>query len=177
MLIKDAFQFGYITKTKGLKGEMMVHVLVDFAGEIDFDTVFIDLNGKLVPYFVDHFSMPKTNTAYLQLQDVSHIDDAQKLVKKSVYLGNELLPEESDEFTFEDLVGFTAQDKNLGELGEIISVEEYPQQWIATVHHNDRDIMFPLNDDFIEEIDDENDVLHLVLPDGLLDVYTSPEKL
>ena len=62
-------------------------------------------------------------------------------------------------------------DKNHGELGEIIEVHEYPQQYIATVPYRFREVMFPLNDEIIQSIDEEQKILYIRLPDGLLEVY------
>ncbi|MNT82127.1 16S rRNA-processing protein RimM [compost metagenome] len=64
-----------------------------------------------------------------------------------------------------------AVDEALGELGEILEVNEYPQQFVATVLYQETEILFPLNEDFIVEIDDEEKILTLDLPEGLLDVY------
>jgi 16S rRNA processing protein RimM len=78
---------------------------------------------------------------------------------------------DEDEFFFSDLEGFTAHDEKLGELGVILSVQEFPQQFVATVNYQNKEILFPLNEDFIVEIDEEEQLLYLDLPDGLLDVY------
>ncbi|MBE7175684.1 MAG: 16S rRNA processing protein RimM [Mucilaginibacter polytrichastri] len=176
MLLKDAFAVGAIVKTKGLKGEMLVHLLVDYAAGLDTSTFFIEINGKLVPHFTRSFSFPKPGTAYLQLEDIDHIDQAQKLVKKTLYLSNEQLPENDGEFTFADLEGFIAHDKSRGEIGEIIRVEEFPQQWIATLYTANREVLVPLNEDFIEEIDEKKGLIRFDLPEGLIDIYLAPEK-
>lgn len=81
---------------------------------------------------------------------------------------------EDDEFYYTDLKGFIAVDETLGELGEIIEVNEYPQQFVATVNYQNKEILFPLNEDFIVEIDDEENILTLDLPEGLLDIYLNP---
>jgi len=52
MVIEDCFRVGTILKPKGLKGEL--HVYADFDGleNIKFNTVFIEIQGKVIPYFV-----------------------------------------------------------------------------------------------------------------------------
>jgi 16S rRNA processing protein RimM len=62
-------------------------------------------------------------------------------------------------------------DEQRGELGEIVEIHEYPQQYVAVVPHQFREILFPLNDDFIKEIDVEKGILHVSLPEGLIDLY------
>ncbi|MFD1257223.1 ribosome maturation factor RimM [Mucilaginibacter terrae] len=172
MKTEDYFRVGTVTKTRGLKGELQVYVDFDGLENIEFTAVFFEVAGKLVPYFVSTIKYPMTNTAYLVLEEVDHIDKASLLVKKDLYLPNKLKPvKDENEFTLMDLQGFIAIDENHGELGEITEVIEYPQQIIASVHYKNREVLFPLNAEFIKGIDVEGGEIYLALPDGLLDVY------
>jgi 16S rRNA processing protein RimM len=42
---------------------------------------------------------------------------------------------------------------------------------VAVVPYKFKEIMFPLNDDLIVEIDEENGTLKVDLPEGLIDLY------
>ena len=67
METKGYFRIGTILKTKGLKGELNMYV--DFEGleKIKLDAVFIEITGKLVPYFVSSIKYLQKNAAYLVL--------------------------------------------------------------------------------------------------------------
>ena len=52
-----------------------------------------------------------------------------------------------------------------------MEVNEYPQQFVATVMYKETEILFPLNEDFIVEFDEDEKTLTLDLPEGLLDIY------
>lgn len=172
MTKEEAFYIGYITKTKGLKGEVQLYFEFEDYKSLDLDVVFAEMNGKMVPFFVASHKIYPNSTGLFYFDDIDHIDKAQALLKKKIYLPLSKMPErDEDEFFYTDLKGFIAVDETLGELGEIIEVNEYPQQFVATVHYKNRDILFPLNEDFIVEIDDEENILHLDLPEGLLDIY------
>ena len=172
MKTEDYFRVGTVTKTRGLKGELQVYVDFDGLNDIEFTAVFFEVAGKLVPYFVSTIKYPMANTAYLVLEEVDHIDKAAILVKKDLYLPNKLKPvKDESEFTLMDLQGFIAIDEIHGELGEITDVIEYPQQIIASVHYQNREVLFPLNAAFIKGIDIEGGEIYLALPEGLLDVY------
>src|SRR5258708_11921973 len=111
MLIEDCFRIGSILKTKGLKVEL--HIYVDFEGleNIKFNIIFVEIAGKLVPYFVSGIKYLQKNAAYLVLEDVDTIEKAALLLKKDIYLPNKLKPKKKkSEFTLKDLVGFTAID-------------------------------------------------------------------
>ena len=172
MKIEDCFYIGYITKTKGLKGELQLFFEYDEPELLTLKTVFADINGKLIPYFVSSYKLQNNQTGNFYFDDVDHIDKAEKLVRKKIYLPNTEKPEpDESEFTITDLRGFIVHDETFGELGEIIEIHEYPQQFIAVVPYKSREIMFPLNDDLIVEIDEEAGILKVDLPEGLIDLY------
>lgn len=172
MHIEDCFYIGYISKTRGLKGEVQLYFEFNDYKKLDFDTVFLEIEKKLVPFFVDSFKIQSNKTGYFFFEDVEHIDAAKELLRKSVYLPKNKMPErDENEFYTSDLVGYLVYDEHHGELGEIIAINEYPQQDIAVVSYRFKELMFPVNDDFIVKIDEEQHVLHVDLPEGLVDVY------
>lgn len=172
MTLEEAFYIGYITKTKGLKGEVQLYFEYDEPELLDLDVVFADMNGKMVPFFVNSFKMQPNQTANIYFDDIDHIDKAQPLLRKKIYLPLSKLPERDDEdFQYTDLKGFTVTDESKGLLGKILEVNEYPQQFVATVSYQEKEVLFPLNEDMIVEIDEEEETLLVNLPEGLLDLY------
>ena len=174
MTLEEGFYIGYITKTKGLKGELQLFFEYDAPELLDLDVVFAEINGKMVPFFVSSYKLQNNSTGNFFFDDVDHIDLAQALVRKKIYLPLNKLPDRDDEeFHYNDLKGFMVSDETHGDLGEILEVNEYPQQFVATVLYKETEIMFPLNEDMIVEIDVEERTLTVDLPDGLLDIYLS----
>lgn len=172
MKIEDSFYIGYITKTKGLKGEVQLFFEYPEPENLHLDTIFLETNGKLIPYFVTQLKPQPNQTANIYLEDIDVVEKAEKLVRKKVYLPLSKKPERNpDEFLITDLKGFLVIDENRGELGEIVDIYEYPQQFVAAVPYQFREILFPLNDEFISEIDQEKGVLLVNLPEGLIDLY------
>ena len=96
MTTEDCFRIGSVLKTKGLKGEMQLYIDFEGAEGIKFKSVFIDMAGKLVPYFVSSVKFLQKNQAYLNLEDVDTIEKATMLVKKDIYLPNKLKPKKKD---------------------------------------------------------------------------------
>jgi 16S rRNA processing protein RimM len=172
MKVEECFRIGTITKTRGLKGEFQVFIDFDEPQALKFNTVFLEISGKLTPYFVSSFKIPMANSAYLKLEDIDSIEAASKLIKKDIYLANTQKPKRKKEaFGLKDLKGFFVEDENHGELGEIFSIDEFPQQLIATLSYKEKEIMFPLNETIIKGIDVVSKTLMVDLPEGLLNVY------
>ncbi len=173
MDIYHSFCIGYISKTRGLKGEIQLFFERDDYRELDLDTLFIEMDGKLVPFFVESYKLHSNHTGYFFLEDVNHIDRAKALVRHTVYLPDSKKPvRDANEFLVSDLKGFMVEDKTHGELGKITDIHHYPQQDVAAVAYKLSELLFPLNDDFIVAIDKENSLLKVDLPEGLVDVYS-----
>ena len=173
MDLGENFYIGYISKTRGLKGEVQLFFEFDDYKALELDVLFLEISRKLVPFFVESVKLHSNSTAYLFLEEVDHIDKAQPLVRKKVYLPNSKKPErDPDDFRLTDLKGYMVHDQTLGELGEITEVHEYPQQYVAAVAYKNNELMFPLNDDLIVSIDRESNRLEVDLPDGLVAVYS-----
>lgn len=173
MNIEESFYIGYITKTKGLKGEVQVYFEFDEFEELELESVFLEINNKLVPFFTASYKLQANKTGYFYFEDVDTIEKAEKLVRKKIYLPNTKKPERADdEFFYTDLKGYIVHDEKHGELGEITEVHEYPQQFIAVVHYKFTEVMFPLNEEIILEIDEDESIVKVILPEGLIEVYT-----
>lgn len=172
MKVEDCFYIGYITKTKGLKGEVQVYFEYDEPADLLLDSVFAEINGKLVPFFISAYKLQNNQTGNFYFDDIDTIEKAETLIRKKLYLPNTLKPvRDESEFLITDLKGFIVYDNTVGELGEIIEIHEYPQQFVAVVPYQFKEIMFPLNDDLIIEIDEANGILKVDLPEGLIDLY------
>ncbi|MFD2599912.1 ribosome maturation factor RimM [Sphingobacterium corticis] len=172
MNIEESFYIGYISKTRGLKGELQFFFEFEDYKELDLDVIFVEINKKLVPYFVDQIKLQNNSTAYVHLEDVDHIDKAQVLIRKKVYLSNDKKPvRDPDDFRYSDLVGFEVVDAVDGNLGLVTAVQELPQQFIATVDMEGKELMFPLTDQLIANINTEDKILDVTLPEGLVELY------
>ncbi|WP_246230548.1 ribosome maturation factor RimM [Mucilaginibacter humi] len=65
MKIEDCFRIGSVLKTKGLKGEMQMYVDFDNLADIEFNALFIQIGGKLAPFFVESIKYLHNGQAYL----------------------------------------------------------------------------------------------------------------
>lgn len=172
MTIDESFYIGYISKTRGLKGEVQIYFEFEDYEDLLLDVVFLEIDRNLVPYFVHSFKINNNKTAYATFEDVNHIDSAKELVSRSLYLPNSKRPErDPNEFRYTDLVGFQVIDEVYGAIGKITEVTEMPQQFIAVVDMDGKDLLFPLSEDLIHGINKEDKVIQVHLPDGLVELY------
>ncbi len=162
---------GFISKPSGFNGEM---ILALNAGEPDdyknVRYIFIEIEGKPVPFFVEEIKSHR-NDVIVRFEDVNSESEAKKLSGKNICINKSdaAITDETVEWNL--LVGYHIYETTHGSLGLLERIEEFPQQLIAHCRVNGKEVLFPLNEDFILKIDDSKKELHLNLPEGLLDVY------
>ncbi len=166
---------GKTLKAHGIKGELkfaLEELYLPIADALNI--VFLDINDAKIPYFVEQVALGKNSR--LKLEDIIDRTQAEKLEFKKIYLREEdlepvkpFLPE-VETLQYEYLIGYQLQDSELGMLGEILAVEEFPQQEMAILQHNGKEVMIPLHESLIVKEDKEAKIIELDLPEGLLDL-------
>ena len=172
MTTDDCFQLGTITKTHGLQGDVVVYIDADDPEMyIDMESVFVEQNKNLVPYFIEYLSL-KNKLATVGFEGVDSIEEAEALRNCNVYLPLTVLPQlEPDQFYYHDIIGFALIDEKLGNLGQVGTVYTMPAQDLISFTYQGKEVLVPVNDHVITRVDKAQQQLHLALPDGLLDVY------
>ncbi|RZJ63135.1 MAG: 16S rRNA processing protein RimM, partial [Flavobacterium sp.] len=79
---------------------------------------------------------------------------------------------EGDKFYFHEVIGFDVEDKRLGIVGKIVSVNDIAAQPLFEVlKDNVIEILIPMIDHFIVKVDRKNKVIKMDLPEGLIEMY------
>ena len=172
MDIDACFQLGHVIKPHGLKGEVSILLDVDHPQQYnELESVFIEINNKLVPFFIESIRIKK-DVAVIKLEDVENEADLKPILGKDLYLPLDILPPlEGNHFYFHEVIGFLIKDKSLGELGTITSVYTHPNQNLLAMDFESHEILIPINDEIIIQVDRENKYILVDLPEGLIDVY------
>ena len=168
----ECFYLGRVAKTHGLKGEVTIKLDADDpTAYLGMKHFFLEINKVLTPFFVEHVKM-NGDKFFVKVKDVDTIEMAQNLVGKSVYLPLEMLPKLSGkQFYFHEIVGFTVVDTEKGELGPVSQVLEYPTQAILQVMKGKKEILIPILDQVIQNVDRDKKTLQITAPEGLIDMY------
>jgi 16S rRNA processing protein RimM len=164
-------KIGLIAKPHGLNGE--VTILIDEQIPVDFESVeniFVHHQNQYVPYFIESLSL-KGNKAYLKLEDVDSLNDAEDLAKCVIYIPKDLRPELGpDNFYDDEIIGFGVTDTQAGNLGQVTDVLPSGLQRLIQIKKADKEVLIPINAPFIIKIDKSAKMLTVELPDGFLDL-------
>ncbi|MEZ5015564.1 MAG: ribosome maturation factor RimM [Flavipsychrobacter sp.] len=166
-------RIGKIVATHGLQGTVILKHIVEKSNWLKAnDVLFVALRkGSNIPYFVQEVKEKSSDEQHILLEEITTMEDAKVLVGKDVYVSEDVLGKTSKESPLM-WVGFNIVDKTVGGIGEIADVMQAGQQWIATVMYEDNEVLIPLVEEIILDINIRNRYLRVDLPDGLLDVYT-----
>jgi 16S rRNA processing protein RimM len=176
MNIDACYQLGYIVRTHGVKGQVVAFFDVDYPEDYEeLESVFLQISGKLVPFFIESLDLQPDGRILLKLEDVNSIVEAEKLKSVALYLPLNTLPElGEDQFYFHDVIGYTVIDETLGELGTIKEIYEMPYQDLMGMEYKGVEVLIPVQDELILRADKAARKLYVNLPEGLVDIYTNP---
>ena len=172
-MTKDTcFYVGKIVKTHGLKGEVTLRIDNEQFDEIEELNYFLlDINDKLIPYFVENITF-HSNKSFVLFQDLKTLEAANQLVGISAYLPLDLLPEkDGNEFYSHEVVDFLVIDEEKGELGKVQEIIEYPTQSLIQMVINGKEVLIPIHDDIIQDVNREEKKIYIKAPNGLIDMY------
>ena len=166
--------WGRISRPHGFKGEvsLIIENDIEFKKKIP-EAVFIEKGNQLLPYFVQNIK-DSNKGVILGLEECNSDVQAKALNGFDVYVRESETKKTKKTFGVEDLVGFEALDNNLGSLGEVVSIMEMPMQQLLVFEINGKEVLVPAVENFISNIDKTERKLYLELPEGLLDVYLTP---
>ena len=170
---EDCFYLGKIVKKYSFKGELLVKLDTDDPSiYTKMESVFIDKNKNLIPFFIERSSLHKSTLLRVKFEDIDSEEDADKLLKSELYLPLEFLPQlTGNKFYYHEIFGFEAEDLSFGLIGIIKGVNDSTNQAILEIDRNGSEILIPLIDDFIKSVDREQKKIILKVPEGLIDIY------
>ncbi len=170
---EDCFYLGKIVKKYGFKGELLAKLDTD-EPELykDLESVFIAIGNDLVPFFIEKSSLHKSTLLRMRIEDVDTEADADALLKSELYLPLNMLPKLSgNQFYFHEIIGFKMVDVEFGEVGQIIGVNDSTAQSLFEVQRGEKQILIPVNDEFIVRLDRIKKEIVVQTPSGLIELY------
>ena len=158
---------GRITKLFGAEGEVNVNLYADFPDNFSEEQpLFTIVDSLVVPLFCESFSRRGKGSATVRFADIDTTKRAELI------MGNEIFIEEpetdDDEFTFEDLIGFTVKISR--RKGTIIDFYDNEINPLFEIELGGKQYLIPAVEEFIAAIDFDARTIKFVLPEGLLDL-------
>jgi 16S rRNA processing protein RimM len=169
----ELFRLGKIVRTFGPEGELILQIETDlFTGIKKLESVFLDLNGNLIPFFIDALQTRPGKMLQVRFFDVNQATEAEKLKGCGVYISPALLPAEKKHPVLRGSVeGYRIIDSVKGECGTVSEILDMPQQTLLSVTFGEKEILIPVVEEIITDIDHKKKIIYISAPEGLIDLY------
>lgn len=168
-------EIGRFNQPHGIKGE--INATIDEGIDLtDLRCIVVDVDGIFVPFFIASERSRSATTRLITLEDVADEKQATDFQGKTIYgLKEEISDIDDDEtddegFYADDLIGFNVFDKASGMTGQITDYDDSTENLLFIVETADgKNLLIPMAEEYIEQIDPTNETITFNLPDGLID--------
>lgn len=164
---------GKVLKTHGKEGELLISSDIQLPDNfLEKESIFIEIEGLLVPFFIESLRVKSASTLIVKLEDIDKVEEAEELTSQNWFLSQEqwnaLTEQEIPDYNF--LVGFTVVDQNDTEIGTVEELIDIPSNTLLQVSYKGKSIEIPLNEETLTLLDEENQRVKIMIPEGLLDL-------
>ena len=171
---EDVYKIGRLGKPHGVKGEISFQFTDDVFDRVDADYLIIEVDGILVPFFIEEYRFRSDETALLKLEDIDTQEAARELTNSDVYFERRL-SDDAGEPSMASIIGYRlVNDADGQEIGTITGIDDSTANILFEVLKSGTDdsspILIPAAEEFITGIDNDKREISVALPEGLLDL-------
>jgi 16S rRNA processing protein RimM len=165
-------QIGTLVATYGVDGEFILrHNLGKKTSFKVIEAFFLETGeGRFLPYFPLEVRIKNSEEVYLRLEGIHTKEKARMLLKKGVWLEDSIVRKLAAKNAPLSLLGYMVVEEGR-ELAPVLEVIEQPLQILLRLEMQGKEVLIPLHETTLIEIDHKNKKVKVNLPEGLLDVY------
>ena len=163
---EDVYKIGRLGKAHGVKGEVSFQFDDDIFDTADADYLILDIDGILVPFFMEEYRFRNDSLALVKFCDVDTQQRASELTGCDVYFPRSIADERAEGLSLSSLVGFDLIDANGNEkVGTIAAIDDTTQNILFELEDG---TLIPASDDLITDINTQQRQITMQIPEGLL---------
>lgn len=172
--LSDCIELGKLLKPHGVKGQLILKLNnFSFDDIKEMEQVFIIIDGLPVPFFIEEFQERNTENLIIKFQDIFSENIAKELVNSAVYLDKKYVEKKRlSILTVSDLIGFSVVSIDGDKIGILESVLDYEQNPLMQIINKKKEILLPLQSEFVISYDIKAKEIIVNFPEGLLELYT-----
>ena len=165
-------RIGSLGKPWGHLGELTLHLEELDPEDIEHHgSLFVDIDGQKVPFQFTRIH-DKGRDLLIKFEEIDDPQAAGILVGRDIYLPPGLLADGSDEsWDPDEFIGLIVSDEAHGELGEVIGIGGTDVNPVMVILSGEHEIMVPIADEIILDVNVEEGVMTVRAPDGLVELY------
>ena len=165
---EEVYKIGRLGKAHGVKGEVSLLFDDDIFDRVDCDYLILEVDGILVPFFIEEYRFRSDTVALMKFEDVDTQQRASELTGCDVYFPRSLAADDDVPPSLTLLVGFDLVEANGGRpVGRIAAIDDTTANLLFELEDGR---LIPANDDLITDIDMKGRVISMTIPEGLLEL-------
>ena len=165
---EEVYKIGRLGKAHGVKGEVSLLFDDDIFDRVDCDYLILEVDGILVPFFIEEYRFRSDTVALMKFEDVDTQQRASELTGCDVYFPRSLAADDDVPTSLTLLVGFDLVEANGGRpVGRIADIDDTTANLLFELEDGR---LIPANDDLITDIDMKGRVISMTIPEGLLEL-------
>lgn len=165
---EDVFKIGRLGKSHGVKGDISFPFDDDVFDRVEADYLILDIDGILVPFFIEEYRFRNDTTAIIKFEGVDSQERARELTGCYVYFPRELADSAEDGLSWSAIVGFYILEVKSGKvIGRIASIDDSTLNILFCLEDGR---LIPATDDLITAIDQQARTITMHIPEGLLEL-------
>jgi 16S rRNA processing protein RimM len=169
---EDVYKIGKLGKPHGVKGEISFMFDDDVFDRVDADYLILDIDGILVPFFIEEYRFRTEETALMKFDDISSQEQARELTGCTVFFPRHLSDSSEENISWTEIIGFKLYDININKvIGTVKSVDDSTMNILFNIETPDgRDILIPASENLVKDLNATKQQIDIDLPEGLLDL-------
>jgi 16S rRNA processing protein RimM len=165
---EDVYKIGRLGKAHGVKGEVSLQFDDDIFDTTDADYLILEIDGILVPFFMEEYRFRNDSLALVKFCDVDTQQRASELTGCDVYFPRTLAEESEGQLSLSSLVGFDiVEASNSKVVGKIAAIDDTTQNILFELEDGR---LIPASDELITNIDTNRQQIIMQIPTGLLEI-------
>ena len=164
---EEVYRIGRLGKAHGVKGEVSFQFDDDIFDRVDSDYLILEVDGILVPFFIEEYRFRSDTVALVKFEDVDTQQRAQELTGCDVYFPRSLA-DDDEAPSLSMLIGFDVVDVTTGTtVGRIAAIDDSTANLLFELEDGR---LIPAAEELITNIDSKNKVIKMTIPEGLLEL-------
>ena len=165
---EEVYRIGRLGKAHGVKGEVSFQFEDDIFDRMDADYLVLDMDGILVPFFMEEYRFRSDSLALVKFCDVNSQERASELTGCDVFFPRALVEEDDEQLSLASLVGFDiVEADNNKKVGVIAAIDDSTANVLFELEDGR---LIPATDNLITDINTKERTIKMEIPKGLLEL-------
>ena len=168
---EEVYKIGKFNRPHGINGELLFTFTDDIFDRVDCNFFICNMDGILVPFFIEEYRFRSDMTALVKLEDIDSEEKAKMFINAEVFFPKKYVNElsEDDRVSWDYFIGFSVEDVKYGNLGMVVDYDNSTINVLLKIDNAGKELLLPAHEDLIVGVDKKNKKLTVQIPEGLLE--------